>query len=209
MSFFITVYQFLFPRYSNLACPLLMILFFFILDEVYFHDRKKTLLYIFFAIYLVFVYRVTGLPDSLHITFRPRFQLIPFYGIIDDAFNCALNIFMFIPFGFFITTLWRDFFSCKNVILTSMGFSFFIEIMQIFCPRLTDINDVLTNTIGGFLGFCLARIFTKTEPKLFRSEFKKRECLLVFGTTFSVLFFINPIVVRFLVDVRIMLSGIH
>ena len=206
MSVLYSVYKFLFPRYSSLVAPLIIILIFFILNKVLFKDSKKTLLYTFFALYLVIVYRITGLPDSMHITFRPRFQLIPFYGIVDDAFNCALNIFLFIPFGFFITALWRDFFSCKNAILTSMGFSFFIETMQIICPRLTDVNDIMTNTLGGFLGFCLLRIFTKSEEKLFRSPFKKRECVLVFGTTFSFLFFINPVIVQFLVDMRLLMN---
>ena len=87
-----------------------------------------------------------------------------------------------------------------------MGFSLFIETLQIFCPRLTDVNDIITNTLGGFLGFCLIRVFTKSDPKLFRSPFKKRECVLVFGTTFSILFFINPIIVKFLVDVRLLIN---
>ena len=205
-SIFYDIYKFLFPRYSSMVTPLIMILIFAILNRVYFKDNRKTLLFTFFALYLVIVYRITGLPDSMHINFRPRFQLIPFYGIVDDAFNCALNVFLFIPFGFFITALWRDFFSCKNAVLTSMGFSLFIETLQILCPRLTDVNDIITNTLGGFLGFCLIRVFTKSDPRLFRSPFKKRECVLVFGTTFSILFFINPIIVKFLVDVRLLIN---
>ena len=119
-----------------------------------------------------------------------------------DSLNCYLNIFLFIPFGLFLPVLWREFFSFRNTLLLSLGFTVFIELSQLFCNRITDVNDIITNTFGALIGFCICRIFTKSFPKLFRYKFKKREFLTIFGLPFLVVFFLDPFVYRFLKGVE-------
>ena len=200
MHFLLSVYNFLFPRLSYLLTPCVILVILLILQKTYFHDFKKTLLYIFFSFYLLLVFRLTGLPDSLHMHFNPRVQLIPFIGMKEDALNCILNVFFFIPFGFFLPALWRQFFSFRNTMITAFLFTLFIELTQLFCSRLTDVNDIITNTFGALIGFCILRIFTKAFPKLFRYEFRRRECVLIFGLTFAMAFFLDPVIYNFLKD---------
>ena len=200
MSTAVSLFYFLFPRLRSLLSPCIIIIALLILQKYYFKDVKKMILYMIFSLYLLTVFRITGLPDALRMHFRPRLWLIPFYGIQDDLFNCALNIALFIPFGFFLPALWRQFFSFKNTLITASGLTTFIEISQLFCNRLTDVNDILMNTLGAVIGFCVLRIFTKSFPKLFQYEFKKRECVLIFAITFSMVFFLDPILYHLFKD---------
>ena len=160
------------------------------------------ILYMIFSMYLIVVFRITKLPDTLNMHFRPILQLIPFYGLKDDLFNCALNVFLFIPFGVFLPALWREFFSFKNTLITALCFTTFIEITQLFCNRITDVNDIIMNTLGAVIGFCILRLVTKAFPKLYLYDFKKRECVLIFAITFSIVFFLDPIIYNFLKDLQ-------
>ena len=57
----------------------------------------------------------------------------------------------------------------KNVIFFSFAISLLIEILQylesyykiLYVPRATDILDLILNTIGGLLGYCVLRIYQK------------------------------------------------
>jgi len=202
MSGLVSVFTFLFPRLRSLLSPCIIVIALLILQKFYFKDYKKMLLYMIFSLYMLLVFRITKLPDALRMHFNPRLQLIPFYGIQNDLFNSALNIVLFIPFGFFLPALWRQFFSFKNTLITALCFTTFIEITQLFCNRLTDVNDILMNTLGAVIGFCILRLFTKSFPKLFQYEFKKRECVLIFAITFSMAFFMDPIIYHLLKDIQ-------
>lgn len=202
MTFVFSLLQLVFPRLSYIISPILIIIILLIGQKFFIHDVKKMLLFMAFSLYLIAVFRITGLPDFLHLKFNPRLQLIPFYGIRYDSLNCYLNIFLFIPFGLFLPVLWREFFSFRNTLLLSLGFTVFIELSQLFCNRITDVNDIITNTFGALIGFCICRIFTKSFPKLFLYKFKKREFLTIFGLPFLVVFFLDPFVYRFLKGVE-------
>lgn len=78
-----------------------------------------------------------------------------------DRFNYVANIIMFIPLGFLLPLIWRK---CKNIIITTFigaGFSLFIEIGQLFNHRVTDIDDLIMNTLGAIIGFCIWKVFSK------------------------------------------------
>lgn len=64
--------------------------------------------------------------------------------------NILGNILLFVPVGFFYRLalrrpLWAS-------ALLGLCFSAFIEVSQIFLPRMTDIDDIILNTAGVFLG---------------------------------------------------------
>ena len=202
MTFVLSLLQLVFPRLSYIISPILIIIILLIGQKFFIHNVKKMLLFMAFSLYLIAVFRITGLPDFLHLKFNPRLQLIPFYGMHYDSLNCYLNVFLFIPFWLFLPVLWREFFSFRNTLLLSLGFTVFIELSQLFCNRITDVNDIITNTFGALIGFCICRIFTKSFPKLFRYKFKKREFLTIFGLPFLVVFFLDPFVYRFLKGVE-------
>ncbi len=194
--------DYLFPRLSAFLSPCVIILILLILQIVFFHDIKKTVLYIVFSMYLVVLFRLTGLPDSLHMHFHPRLQLIPIKGMKEDAFNAILNVCLFIPFGFFLPALWRKFFSFKTTVLAAFAMTCFIEFTQLFCSRLTDVNDIITNTLGAVIGFFFFWVFTKMFPTLFQNKFKRRECLLIFTITFTIVFYLDPVIYNFLKDLQ-------
>lgn len=78
-----------------------------------------------------------------------------------------LNIALFIPFGFFSTIVFRNLQS-KWIygILIGLIFSGIIEFLQIFAGRFVQINDILMNTLGTFLGFILCSILSKLNRKM-------------------------------------------
>ena len=78
---------------------------------------------------------------------------------LESVLQVLFNIVMTIPFGMILT--YRFGFNKKNVILVSFLFSLFIEIGQLTglfftfngSYRLFDADDLICNTLGGFIGF--------------------------------------------------------
>ena len=121
---------------------------------------KRFLLYSLFILYLLKMFDVVGIPALQYIRWDPNISLIPF----SDETNWlgvqrVLNAVMFAPFGFLLPVLWRG---CRKWSVTTLaGFllSLTIEVLQMFCFRATDVDDLLMNTLGALLGYFLAWIF--------------------------------------------------
>ncbi|SHK27440.1 Glycopeptide antibiotics resistance protein [Anaerocolumna jejuensis DSM 15929] len=79
-------------------------------------------------------------------------------GFIVNIFG---NIFAFAPFGFVLPIISPDNRKLLNITLLSLEFSLTIELLQlIFKVGIFDVDDLMMNTLGGFLGgvcFILAR----------------------------------------------------
>ena len=88
-------------------------------------------------------------------------NIIPFIYMIPDFANACLNVLLFIPFGFFLPTLWEKFRNVKSTILVGLLTTLFVEISQLFTGRATDIDDVITNIFGTIIGYYIAYWFTK------------------------------------------------
>ncbi|WP_300282243.1 VanZ family protein [Peptacetobacter sp.] len=131
------------------------------------------ILYIFLITGMI---TVTGIPSLIDFGIRKEylnFNIIPFYNnSIESNF---LNIIMFIPFGFILPLIWDKFKSFKNIFKTSFLFSLFIEFLQIFNYRATDINDLIMNTLGGIIGFSIYRIIICIYSKYFSNRYKNTE----------------------------------
>ena len=117
--------------------------------------------------------------------FDPNISLIPFVnGILHSDY---LNVVMFIPLGFFLPLMWRKYHNGFETIKFGFYLSLFIELSQLFTRfRATDINDLITNTIGAAVGWSIYFVFSKLllrkiEPiPLFQSsKFLKYEPLYV------------------------------
>lgn len=74
------------------------------------------------------------------------------------------NIVMFLPAGFFIGLLWRRPHWWRSVGIGCLC-SCCIEFVQFFIGRCTDIDDVILNTAGAFLGYILFLLFRKAAPR--------------------------------------------
>ena len=77
------------------------------------------------------------------------------------------NALIFVPIGFFVNLLWRKPRWWKGL---AVGFcvSFTIEFLQLFVNRSTDVDDLILNTTGAFLGGIIALLLGKLAPKLTR-----------------------------------------
>uniref|UniRef100_UPI00262C0146 VanZ family protein n=1 Tax=uncultured Flavonifractor sp. TaxID=1193534 RepID=UPI00262C0146 len=77
------------------------------------------------------------------------------------------NALIFVPIGFFTNLLWRRPRWWKGL---AVGFcvSFTIEFLQLFVNRSTDVDDLILNTTGAFLGGLIALLLGKLAPKLTR-----------------------------------------
>lgn len=69
------------------------------------------------------------------------------------------NIVLFIPYGFLLPSLYKI--KGKHVVLLGLSLSLFIELFQLFLPRWTDIDDIILNTFGTFIGYLLYKYCVK------------------------------------------------
>lgn len=69
------------------------------------------------------------------------------------------NIVLFIPYGFLLPSLYKI--KGKYVVLLGFSLSLFIELFQLFLPRWTDIDDIILNTFGTFIGYLLYKYCVK------------------------------------------------
>ena len=100
-----------------------------------------------------------------------RINLIPFVNLFDyDIFSEALinfigNTAMFIPLGIVWPIVFKELDTPLKNLTAGAGFSLLIEILQLpFFDRVSDVDDLLLNTIGFAMGYGiykLARLFKK------------------------------------------------
>lgn len=133
---------------------------------------KFTVLYIYIAMVLY----VTIMPFEISIISHTDSLLeyvhtIPFADFRSNRTGamreCLLNIVMTMPFGFLLGWMKKN----SNVIavgLSTLLFSACIEIMQLYyClqgalhSRSCDVTDLITNTLGGFVGYLIYRLIKK------------------------------------------------
>lgn len=137
--------------------------------------KKQTPLHIvsvsIFCYYLIGVLTMTGIGKLK--SFEPRIVLIPFLDMISGPVDTMLNVVLFVPLGFFLPLLWKKWEHIGSVALTGFLFSLSIEIVQMFGRGATDINDLITNTVGACLGYwiykLLSKLFSKEVCRKFQS----------------------------------------
>lgn len=115
-----------------------------------------------FCFYLAGLASATGVAGLLfhEPVFAPRWNGILFVDLFLCPEQYLLNVILFLPLGFLVPFLWRSW-RLQNRVMT-LGFmvSLSIEILQMFCARATDVDDLLMNTMGavlGYLFFCWCR----------------------------------------------------
>ncbi|WP_313345343.1 VanZ family protein [Sedimentibacter sp.] len=124
----------------------------------------NTLLYVYIALVLY----VTLMPVILSLPFIFDHAYIPMNMLaFDDYFSgrayaaqqILLNVILMIPFGFIIPIVKKqNIFSCA---LLTFLFSLSIELVQPLINgfRSSDVTDLITNTIGGIIGYLLYLAF--------------------------------------------------
>ncbi|MBP5427340.1 MAG: VanZ family protein [Clostridiales bacterium] len=73
--------------------------------------------------------------------------------IVNELRSHVLNIIMFVPLGFLLPCIWNEFRNVFEVLKIGFFLSLVIEVSQMFCYRVTDVNDLITNTTGAIVGY--------------------------------------------------------
>ena len=128
----------------------------------------KEMMMLAFIIYVMCLFYVVTFQDvswssSNFIPFKEMFR----YDFGSRLFfkNVIGNMIMFLPYGFFIGYFLKIEKNKTMLILTIIT-SFTIEFTQLKIGRVFDIDDIILNIIGGFAGYYLYLLLTKTKDNL-------------------------------------------
>lgn len=103
--------------------------------------------------------RYKALQEVISSGYDVKNYLIPTLKMIIESFG--YNIILFLPFGFLMPIIYKQYFTFKKAVISSFFFSLCIEIVQLVimsiatAPRVFDVDDVIANVIGGSLGYSL------------------------------------------------------
>ncbi|MDP2090738.1 MAG: VanZ family protein [Candidatus Gracilibacteria bacterium] len=152
---------------------------------------NKILLYSLFYFYIISLLAVTLFPipiqglNEIGIYNKDTNNYIPFMSII-DIINKQLdiiikikqiigNIVLFIPMGFFVPLIWENKKFINKTLLIVLLCTIGIEITQLFISNLigfsykiTDVDDILLNSLGGIIGFYLYKMFQGSFFDIFK-----------------------------------------
>lgn len=182
---------------ETLSAAVILVPLFLLLWKIRFRSFYKTLWYTLFALYLCAVYYLVGMPTILFLRFDVNLNLIPFSGIVADLKNALLNVALFVPLGFLLPLLWKQYATAKQTIVFGFAMSLAIELLQLLTFRATDINDLLTNLTGTAIGYALFDGLAKCVPRVKRVRWRKNDSAFLILLVVFVMFFLQPYVVSF------------
>lgn len=85
--------------------------------------------------------------------------------------NLLGNVVAFIPFGLFLPIMINNRFGYIGMTLLSLDMSLFIELLQLASKVGSfDVDDLILNTIGGLLGYCIFCTFMKYRRRNVTSD---------------------------------------
>ncbi|MGA5743506.1 VanZ family protein [Bacillus bombysepticus] len=130
-----------------------------------------------FLFYLSLVYRVTQIATVWDISRYETWIRVSQINLtlFDTAGSTTylLNIVLFMPLGFLLPTIWSQFRKMKNTVCAGFFFSLAIELNQLLNNRITDIDDVFTNTLGAIVGYVIYRVLFKMFKMICKREEKR------------------------------------
>lgn len=131
-------------------------------------NKKKIVLYqelvnLIFIIYLLLLFQLVTSTDfeSYSNNFVP-FKEIMRYRIDSSLFyrNVIGNILLFVPFGYFVSFYLNNlkwYIALFLSVLTSAS----TEVIQMYIGRSFDIDDIMLNIVGGFVGYLIYKLQRK------------------------------------------------
>ncbi|MDO7787600.1 VanZ family protein [Desulforamulus aquiferis] len=167
-------------------------------------EKQKTLTILLFLVYILVLTGIIlfKLPFYSELSDGVRvINLMPFQGSFDENGVIVLreiiyNILLFIPLGIYIRMLKSEWPFMKKA-LTVIGLSLSFEVIQfIFAMGITDVTDILDNTLGGIIGIGIGDILFK----IFKSSTAKIVNMLALVVTvwvvwrFAYLFYLSHFV---------------
>jgi glycopeptide antibiotics resistance protein len=147
-------------------------------------ELYRELFMLSFLLYSLILFYVVTFQDVNYGTnnFIP-FKEIMRYEIGSSYFihNVLGNILLFIPFGFFVSFILRTKKPAYIIIITIIT-SFVIEYVQLLIGRTFDVDDILLNIVGGFLGYLvylIIQIIYDKLPSVLKKTWIKNLCLIL------------------------------
>lgn len=153
-----------------------------------------------FCYYLVGILTMTGIGRLK--AFSPRIVPIPFRDMISGPVDTILNVILFLPLGFFLPLLYKKYDRVSKAALTGFLLSLSVELIQMFGRGGTDINDLITNTVGAGLGYLIFKLLAKRTGVRLREKFWANQVndgveILFFAVcSFVVMVTIQPLVIH-------------
>lgn len=149
---------------------------------------RHILIFLFF-VYIVNLVSITLFPlpiqkEEIEYMVKCHFlknNFVPFKSIIElikDPRTASFrqvfgNIVLFIPMGFLVPLLFNKMSTLRKVVLVGFISSFTVEFLQFLISfiigatyKITDIDDIILNTIGTIIGFILFRFAQFLQEKL-------------------------------------------
>lgn len=190
-----SVLQSYLPVLADRAIPAVPLVLFFLLlwHFLFFRDWRKSVRYAVYCLFLCVLWIVTGPPDVFSACFAPKINLIPFAGMVRAPLETLCNVLLFVPLGLLLPLLWKRYRDGKNAVLCGLTLSLAVEISQLF-SGITDIDDLIANTAGTFLGYLAACGLLLRHPKLAETDGSPWERGLLGATVIAVMFFLAPLV---------------
>ncbi len=177
---------------------------------LYYTDRnrfkKKWFWAVLFVVYMNVMFCVVGIPSAQFVRWNPEINWIPFRDFSSaNIVGMSLNILMFIPFGAFLPIYFGRFWKMGTTVLAGAFMSFTIEVLQLFTFRLTDIDDLIMNTLGTLLGYGIGAIIVhKQKERLVDHDVMK--LIAIIGICMLVVVFVNePLVMAVLANSGLMI----
>nr|WP_238458100.1 VanZ family protein [Alkalihalobacterium alkalinitrilicum] len=148
------------------------------------HQQIRAVAFVLFVIYLGLLFYVTLFAWNYGASLGPagpggrNYNIIPFRSIyriavfskdiMDPIVILLGNVVLFMPFGFLLPFVFKYF---KNVILKvtfiSCLISIFIEVSQfLFTLRVANVDDVILNTFGAFLGVIIFVVLNSFKKRI-------------------------------------------
>ena len=121
-------------------------------------------IYLSFVLYFTLMPIITSLPFIFNHPYIPM-NLVPFIDVTlgrgDFVREIGLNVIMTIPFGFLLPLIKKEDIKLLKVVLYTFLLSLSIEILQPLINgfRSSDITDLITNVLGGIIGYIMYLIF--------------------------------------------------
>lgn len=124
----------------------------------------NTLMYVYlsFLLYFTLMPVIANLPFILNHPYK-LINTTPFVDVLtgrgDFIRQILLNIIMMVPFGFLFPMTQNPPVGFRRTVFCCFLISLGIELLQPFFTRHADITDLVTNMIGGMVGYVLYIVF--------------------------------------------------
>lgn len=151
-----------------LSCIFVPCILYMLIQRFGFHQKASAIHIVWVFIFLYYIYLVletTGIGTIWEIGLYPdmipewELNLIPFVKGI--SISDILNIIMFMPLGFLLPLLWKENKKLLRTALTGFCFSLGIELCQLCNRRVSDVDDLIMNTLGTVIGWSIWLCFSR------------------------------------------------